>query len=1098
MTDRNLDDVYELSPMQQGILFHTLFDPVGDLYFEQCVVTVRGHLEEERFARAWQAVAVRHAILRTSFHWEGLEKPVQVVHSGIELPFQSLDWRGLAERDQATRFEALVREDRQKSFDLASAPLIRICVVRRSEDLYDCLFSFQHIVLDRWSRFLVLKEVFAEYAGLPRDSGAFLHPARPYSDYIGWIQAQELGDSETFWRKRLEGFRSPTSLPRDGRAGTLESPRFHEAVLSLSSKASAELQSFARRHRLTLNTLVQGAWAIVISRYSGEEDVLFGATVSGRPASLPGVESMVGLFINTLPVRVRIPPDELVAPWLQSLQVSFLELREYEHSSLVDIQGWSDVPRGVPLFESLVVFENVGGESGSLATSDSLEVVGIRSLGGSTNYPLTLLALPGAGLSLKLVADSGLFSGPATDGILAHLGVVLEGMVLDPDRTLSRIPLLTEAEQKQLLVDWNQTKRPFPPEQTAIGLFEAEAKRAPDAVAVEFGGECLTYGDLLRRAKRLGRRLRALGAGPDVPVGICLARSMEAVIGVIGVLEAGGMCLPLDPGYPMARLQMILEDAAPAVILTDASSHELLSQLPSEHRLLRVDLVDQPEGEAGLPAEGPRAADLAYLLYTSGSSGRPKGVAMGHAAFANLIRWQVSRFGSAAAARTLQFSSMNFDVSFQEIFSTLCSGGTLVLVTEEIRLDREALVEFIGAQKIERMFLPFVALQQLAEAASGRTEIPCSLREVITAGEQLRITPEIAALFGRLGSCSLENQYGPTETHVVTAFRLSGPAKEWEPLPPIGRPIENARVYLLDGYRRPVPISVVGELFVAGLPLARGYWGSPQMTAEKFVPDPFSADSNSRLYRTGDLACYRDDGNINYLGRRDEQVKIRGFRVEPGEVEATLEKEPSVRSAVVVAREDASGSRRLVAYVVPANPEPPTGRQLRRFLERSLPPYMVPSDFVSVEAFPMTPSGKVDRLALPAPDRERSVGEDFLAPRTPLEEILAGIWKDVLGIDRVGLHDNFFDLGGHSLLATQLVSRIAESFRVRLPLRRVFEQPTLEGVSLAIAEGLAEEEGPGSMIRMLAEVRGLSDEEARLRLAQETRPATGAPHRAGG
>jgi len=559
---------------------------------------------------------------------------------------------------------------------------------------------------------------------------------------------------------------------------------------------------------------------------------------------------------------------------------------------------------------------------------------------------------------------------------------------------------------------------------------------------------------------------------------------MEMVVGVLGVLKAGGMCLPLDPGYPMARLQLILEDAAPPVILTDTVSHKLLSQFPAVYRLLHVDREELDHENDNLPSDDPRSADLAYLLYTSGSSGRPKGVAMGHRPLVNLIRWQVARFGSAAPARTLQFSSLNFDVSFQEIFSTLCSGGTLVLIAEELRLDPDALSAFLDAERVDRVFLPFVALQQFAEAGSRGAPIPRRLREVITAGEQLRITPEIVGLFERLESCSLENQYGPTETHVVTAFRLSGPPREWPPLPPIGRPIDNARVYLLDGQRRPVPIGVVGELYVAGLPLARGYWNSPEMTAEKFVADPFDCDAGSRLYRTGDLARYQEDGNIDYLGRRDDQVKIRGFRVELGEIEATLEKDPSVHTAVVVAREDTSGSRRLVAYVVPAPGADPTAQQLRRFLERRLPQYMLPSDFVSLEAFPMTPTGKIDRLALPAPGRQRSVPED-LAPRTPVEKRVAEIWKEILNIDRVSVTDNFFELGGHSLLATRVASRVADSFGLRISLRRIFERPILEGFAFSIAEDMAGSEQPERINELVAEVRGLSDEEALLRLASE-------------
>ena len=1082
MKSARFEDVYELSPMQQGILFHTLYDPVGDLYFEQCVVTVRGALDKARFAQAWQRVAARHAILRTSFHWEGLEKPVQVVHPDAIVPMESRDWRGIAPETQRERLDAFLQEDRRRSFDLATAPLLRVTLLRTAAELHECVLSFQHLLLDRWSRFLVLNEVFVEYAG--GEGGAALPSPRPYGEYIGWLQEQDRGTAEAFWRSALAGFTTPISLAPDRQPGRASGVVFEEASLRLSEELTSNLQSFARRNRLTLNTLVQGAWAILSSRYSGEEDILFGAAVSGRPASVPDVESMVGLFINTLPVRIRVPAGERIGSWLRSLQTRLLELRQYEYSSLVDIQGWSEVPRETPLFESLVVFENVGGDSGSLSAAGPLEVLGVRSVGGATSYPLTLLALPGPPMSFRILADRTLFERDALLRMLGHLQTLLEGISSDPERSLSSLPLLTERERIQLLVEWNRTEKDSAPARTLHQLFEDQAERSPEAVAAICGQEQWTYGQLNERASRLAHRLRTLGVRADVPVGICVARSLEMIVGVLGILKAGGACLPLDPEYPGERLRLILEDSGPPVLLTDARREAALPAHSAFRILLDADEKPPEEQSAGDSLGGVAPESLAYVLYTSGSTGKPKGVAMGHAALVNLVRWQIASWEAAAPARTLQFASLNFDVSFQEIFSTLSSGGTLLIASEELRRDSDELVRFLAAERVARLFLPFVALQQLAEARRRIGPVPLALREVITAGEQLRITPEIVELFEGLEGCSLLNHYGPTETHVVTSFVLAGAPSGWPALPPIGRPIDNAQIYLLDRHRQLVPVGVVGELYVGGAPLARGYWKSPERTEERFVPNPFM-EAGARLYRTGDLARYREDGNLEFLGRADNQVKIRGFRVEPGEVEAILEEHPDVRAAVVVAQEETPGDTRLVAYVVPAGPERPGAAELRAFLKQKLPEYMMPAAFVTVSALPLTPSGKVDRRALPAPERRRPKEEPYTPPRTPVEETLAEIWKEILKVDRVGVEDNFFDLGGHSLLATRLVSRVAESFNLRLPLRQVFEEPRLEGLALAISNSLAETGQSGSILEMLAEVRGLSDEEAHARLLSE-------------
>ncbi|HYO67722.1 MAG TPA: amino acid adenylation domain-containing protein, partial [Archangium sp.] len=590
----------------------------------------------------------------------------------------------------------------------------------------------------------------------------------------------------------------------------------------------------------------------------------------------------------------------------------------------------------------------------------------------------------------------------------------------------------------------------------------AWADRTPEAVAVSFGEERLTYGELNRKANRLAHHLRSLGVGPDVPVGLCVKRSMELAVGVLGILKAGGAYVPLDPAYPAERLAMMLGASRAPVLLTQKQLADTLPASEAERLYLDEDAAAWAGCAEGNPEKvaGPEA--LAYVIYTSGSTGVPKGVAMHHRPLLNLIRWQVAR--SAEKPRTLQFSALSFDVSFQELFSTWGAGGELVLIPEELRLEARALLEKLDSSGVQRLFLPFVALQNLAEEADREGLAPRALKEVITAGEQLRVTPALRRLMKRLGGV-LENQYGPTETHVATAYRLAGEPETWPEVPSIGRPIANTSVHLLDARGEPVPVGVVGELYIGGAAVARGYLHRPELTEERFIPDEYKAKPGGRLYRTGDFARYLEDGNLEFLGRRDAQVKVRGFRIELAEVESALSRHPSVKDVVVTAREDGSGGRRLVAYVVPTaastptvptSPRPPgegrgegaTGPELkpealRTWLKQTLPEYMVPSAFLFLESFPLTPSGKVDRGALPEPEAEVTGHEEYVAPRTRLEQAVAEIWAPLLGVRRVGAHDDFFELGGHSLLAMRVMSRLREALKVDLPVRVLFEAPTV-------------------------------------------------------
>ncbi len=998
----NLEDLYQLSPMQQGMLFHTIYAPESGAYFEQSVFTITGELEVAAFERAWQRIVDRHSILRSSFLWEELEKPQQVVHRRVILEVEKQDWSNLSDQDHETRLAAYIVADRDRGFELATPPLMRIALFRLAGDLHRFLFSRHHLLLDRWSRSVVLKEVFALYEAFRKDEELVLPRLRPYGDYIAWLDQQDRRAAERYWRASLKGFVAPTALPIDhspSQRAALETEYADERIL-LSQAGTEKLRAFARAYKLTLNILARSAWALLLSRYTGEDDVVFGVTVAGRPATLAGVESMVGLFINTLPLRVRVPTHMTVLSWLKELHAQQSELQQYEYSSLLDIQGWSDVPRGVPLFESILVFENLPVGTSYQVAHNGVEFRDDRGIGSTTGYPLTVLINPGERLGVQVVYDRARYQAEAIRRLLIHLQTLLENLPADAESLVSRLPLLIHAEREQILVQWNDTGVSSAPA-SVQKRFEAQVERTPEAAAVIIDDQQLNYRELNSRANQLAHYLRRLSVSADVKVGICIDRSVEMVIGVLATMKAGGAYVPLDPEYPRERLRFMLDDAECSVLLTN---ERVLSSLPeTESAVLCLDRDWDKVAREGddNPKNEICGENLLYVMYTSGSTGQPKGVAMTERALSNLLSWQLEHAGSFPAARTLQFASLSFDVSFQEIFSTWCSGGTLLLISDEMRRDALSLLRFLVEQKVERIFLPFVFLQ-----------------------------------------------------HLVTAYPLTRPIGDWPTLPPIGRPISNTRIYILDKNLEPTPIGVPGQLCIGGASLSRGYLNQPELTAEKFFPDSLGNEPGARLYLTGDRARYQDDGNIEFLSRIDNQVKIRGFRVELGEIEAMLAAHPSVREVAVVAREDVKGDRKLVGYVVAASNGPEDlPRELRAYLKELLPNHMIPGAFVTMEELPLTPSGKINRRALPALDqKDGATVHQYEAPRKPMEEKLAEIWATVLRRERVGIRDNFFELGGHSLLATQLISRLRNAFNVELPLRYLFECPTIEELVPSILE----------------------------------------------
>jgi amino acid adenylation domain-containing protein/non-ribosomal peptide synthase protein (TIGR01720 family) len=1067
-------DIFPLSPMQQGMLFHALYTPSEDIYTTQMSCTLGGGLNVPAWTRAWQHVVERHAILRASFVWENLDRPLHVVHKNISVAINQLDWRDLAAREQEIRWEEFIAAERGRGFDLSVAPLMRLALARLSDTSWKFVWTHHHMLIDGWSLSLLLREIFGAYRAFAVDDEYHAPPARAFRDYIAWLAARNKAEAEAFWRESLRGFNEPTSLVVERPATTRATVEqgVGEQRRQLPAEATARLHAFARRHGLTLNTLVQGAWAALLSRYNGRDEVLFGATASGRPPTLDGAEEMVGLFINTLPVRVAVPPRMPLAAWLKQLQSEQVRLRDYEWSSLVEVQGWSEVKRGAALFESLLIFENYPVDANFFGEDTSLRMQDVRSF-DRTNYPLTMVALPGDELTLLAHYDAHRFDDAAIERMLGHWQSLLLGMTTRAKRPVSELPLMPDTEARRMLAQWNDTRQPFPGDVCVHQLFERQAAQTPAQAALAFGGERVTYQELNEKSNQLAHYLRRHGVRPESRVGIMLNRSTAMVVAVLGALKAGGAYVPLDPSYPQERLRFMLEDSSVETLLTEQSYAGMFG----EHRL-KVVRLDTDGAEIALesvrnPSCEARPENLAYVIYTSGSTGRPKGVLVAHRSVCNLAAAQIKLFAIDAKSRVLQFASFSFDASISEIFTALIAGATLCLARKEALLPGREFVELLREHAITTLTLPPTFL--LAAAPDDLR----ALRTVVAAGEAC---PREAVERWATPSRRFLNAYGPTE---ITVCASAAECSTAEAKPHIGRAIANTEIYILDERMQPVPVGVYGEIYVGGAGLARGYLNRAGATAAAFVPHPFSREAGTRLYRTGDAARYLADGNIDFAGRVDQQVKIRGFRIEPGEIEAALRQHAGVREAAVVERESNAGERRLVAYAAAAGDSNLSGADLRRWLKDKLPDYMMPSAFVLVEQLPHTPSGKIDRARLPAPETSTTESaENFIAPRTPVEEALAGVWSEVLGVERVGAEDNFFDLGGHSLLATRVLSHVRRLFRRELPLQVVFEATTVAKLARAVVESETQPGQTEKIARVLLKLKSISPDEMQTALAE--------------
>jgi amino acid adenylation domain-containing protein len=1041
---RLVDDIQPLTPMQTGMVFHGLSQGEQGVYFQQTVFVLDGVTDPRVLGRAWQHVVDQTPILRGCVVWEGVPEPVQVVLRDVRLPIHYLDWTDLPEPARQEELRRLLESDRKEGLELHTAPLLRLTLARLSGTEVQVLWTFHHVLLDGWSVFQVLSDVFAAHTALAAGRRPELAARRPFGDYLRWLSTQDRTAAEEFWRSALAGFDSPTPLPVDRAPARAHSARSSEwLTFGLGAAESARLGEFAKRHRLTVNAVLQGAWAMLLSRFSGQRDVCFGATVSGRPAELPGADAITGIFINTLPVRVVLDGRGVV-DWLRALQDAQVAARRFDYVSLTDLQSWSDLSGGANLFDSIVVFENYP-INDQAAAAQGLRVRELDAM-ETTSYPLTVVVAPGQGLDIALGYDPAVFDAATITRIAGYLRALLDGIVAGPDRPASRVPMLTGAERHRLLVEWNDTDHDLP--QAALpDLFAEQVRWSPGSAAVVSDAGSLTYAELDARANRLAHRLIGLGVRAEDRVGVLVERSVELVVAELAIVKAGGAYLPLDMRAPADRLRLLLTGSQASILVTDDTWQAVAGEIHGGQLVL---VNDELAGEPATPPEISMHPDqLAYVMYTSGSTGTPKGVAVRHRDVAALAADRHFRGGHE---RVLLHSAQAFDASTYEMWVPLLTGGRVV-VAPPVELDDEVLRRMITEHGVTGVFLTTGLFRMIAQEAP---ECFAGVREVWTGGDAV----PAAALRRVLEACPgvlVVDVYGPTET---TTYATQHPMSTVDKVPdvvPIGRPLDNMRTYVLDEELNPVPPGVPGELYIAGAGLARGYLNRPGLTAERFLANPFGVPG-TRMYRTGDVVRWTGTGELEFVGRVDEQVKIRGFRVELAEVEAALAAHPDLAQVAIIAREDQPGARRLVAYVVAKDGAPaPDFAALPEFLGQVLPDYMIPSAFLVLDRLPLNVNGKLDRQALPAPDLVAMTTVPYTAPTTDAEHALAEIWAEVLGVERVGIRDNFFQLGGDSIKSLHISARTKAAFDVSLTPRDVLTTRTVSALAELVEEKILRE-----------------------------------------
>ena len=1051
-------NAFPLSFAQQRLWFVEQLQPNTPWYNVPAAVRMTGTLHVRAMEQSLNEIMKRHETLRTTFATvEG--QPVQRILPHLTLPLPVVDLEALTASERETEVQQRAREEAQRPFDLAQGPLLRATLLRLADDEHVFLLTMHHIISDGWSLGVFMRELATLYAAYASGKPSPL-PSLPiqYADFAvwqrEWLRGDVLETQLAYWKERLSGPLPTLELPTDRRRPAVQGFRGAKHSMVLSKSLTAALTTLSRGQGVTLFMTLLTAFNILLQRYTGQDDICIGSPIANR--NQQETEGLIGFFVNTLVLRTDLSGNPSFRELLARIRESCLGAYAHQDlpfEKLVEaLQPVRDVSRN-PLFQIMFALQNA--PMPTLALS-GLTLCPLEVDHGMAKFDLTLdLSETPQGLNGWFEYNAELFDATTGARMAKHFRTLLEGIVTDPEQRLSDLPLITEVERHQLLVEWNKTEREFPKELCIHQLFEAQAEQTPEAVAVVFGENQWTYRELNCRANQLAHHLQKLGVGPEVPVGLCIERSVELIIGLLAVLKAGGFYVPLDPAYPQARLAFMLADTQAPVLLTQQSLRPQLPGSAAHIICLDTDWATIAQSPDRTPLSAVIPANLAYVMYTSGSTGSPKGVSVSHQNAVRLVK-NTNYADLSAAEVFLQFAPVSFDASTFEIWGCLLNGARLVIFPAHTP-SLDELGRTLHTYQVTTLWLTAGLFHQMVEhSLEGLRPV----RQLLAGGDVLAV-PQVLKVLNNLPGCRLSNGYGPTEGTTFTCCYSITEAGNIGASVPVGRPIANTQVYILDPHLQPVPIGVPGELYVGGDGLARDYFQRPELSAEKFTPNPFSNRPGDRLYKTGDSARYLPDGNIEFLGRRDYQVKIRGFRIELGEIEAELSQHPAVQETVVLAQQDRSGDKRLVAYVV-LNQARRTGeteawetrpQDLRHFLQGTLPDYMVPSAFIMLDALPLTPNGKVDRRALPCLEMmQNQLETPFVAPRTPTDQALAEIWARVLKQERVGIYHNFFDLGGHSLLATEVIAAVRDALGVEVPLRHLFENPTIAGLAEAIEE----------------------------------------------
>ncbi|WP_020479986.1 non-ribosomal peptide synthetase [Mastigocladopsis repens] len=1042
-----------LSFAQKRLWFLDQLEPANPTYNLQRAIRLTGSLNIAAFRQSFSEILQRHEVLRTRFAINERGNVVQIITPAQSINLPVLDLQKLSTTQQEAEIQRLIQQEGQQGFDLANGPLLRTTLVQLGKQEYVLLFTMHHIVSDAWSTGVLARELTALYEAFSQSKPSPLQELPiQYADFALWQQEWFVGERLTaqldYWKQQLAGDLPVLALPTDRPRPAVQTFAGQEYDLVLPHELSQALKVLSQQEGVTLFMTLLAAFKTLLYRYTGQEDILIGSPIANRNRA--EIEHLIGFFVNTLVLRTDLSGNLSFRELLK--RVREVTLGAYAHQDLPfeklveELQPQRDMSRP-PLFQVMFVFQNAPTETLDLPGL-SIQPMPLKSKTAKFDLALSLVETE-QGLLCKVEYNTDLFEEFTISRLIEHFQILLTGIVANPQQRLWELPLLTATEQQQL-VEWNNTYTNYDNERCLHQLFEAQVEQTPDAVAVVFEDEQLTYRELNQRANQLAHHLQKLGVKPEVLVGICVERSLEMVIGLLGILKAGGAYVPLDPSYPRDRLAFMFENSQTPVLLTQ---QHLLENLPA-HTAKVVCLDSNWEVIARASSENPicnlTPDNLAYVIYTSGSTGRPKGAMNTHRGICNRLLWMQSAYQLTAADRVLQKTPFSFDVSVWEFFWTLLTGARLVVAQPEGHRDPNYLVKLILQQQITTVhFVP--SMLQVFLETEGLETCKC-LKRVIASGEALPV--ELQKRFFTRLDAQLHNLYGPTEAAIDVTFWECVPENtHWQKVP-IGRPIANTQIYLLDQHLYSVPLGVIGELYIGGVAVGRGYLNSPELTAEKFIPNHFSDEPGARLYKTGDKARYLADGNIEFLGRIDDQVKIRGFRIELGEIEAAITQHPTVRECVVVVREDELAQKCLVAYVVLYSEQTLTSSELRHFLELKLPGYMVPSAFVMLQALPLTPNGKVNRRVLPAPENLRPELEvAYVMPQTEVERAIATVWQKALNLENIGIHDNFFELGGHSLLMVRVHRELREIFKTDLSLLNLFRYSTISSLAEFISQG---------------------------------------------